>query len=172
MNFKYLKTLLFEIKELASSQLLIVVILFVQVGIVTRGLGTTSYGQAVLVLALIAIIFRTLHARNSDVTLLMLKKYGERMFTLSLVYDLLIGVVCYLICLVLFQSGLNSLFGNYSMSISLNILLICRIFQTLSEISKTDFPVFLYSLTAFSTLLITTCGNFDGPGEKLNTFVN
>jgi O-antigen/teichoic acid export membrane protein len=136
MNFKYLKTLLFEIKELASSQLLIVVILFVQVGIVTRGLGTTSYGQAVLVLALIAIIFRALHARNSDVTLLMLKKYGESMFTLSLIYDLLIGTVCYLICLVLFQSELNSLFGNYSMSFALNILLISRIFQTLSESSK------------------------------------
>ena len=84
MNFKYLKTLLFEIKELASSQLLIVVILFVQVGIVTRGLGTTSYGQAVLVLALIAIIFRTLHARNSDVTLLMLKKiWGKNVYTFS-----------------------------------------------------------------------------------------
>ena len=136
MNFKYLKTLLFEIKELASSQLLIVIILFVQVGIVTRGLGTASYGQAVLVLALIAIIFRTLHARNSDVTLLMLKKYGESMFTISLIYDLLIGIVCYLICLVIFQSELNSLFGNYTMSFALNVLLICRIFQTLSESSK------------------------------------
>ena len=136
MNFKYLKTLLFEIKELASSQVLIVIILFVQVGIVTRGLGTTSYGQAVLVLALIAVIFRTFHARNSDVTLLMLKKYGENMFTLSLIYDLLIGIVCYLICLVLFQSGFNSLFGNYNLSFALNILLICRIFQTLSESSK------------------------------------
>ena len=68
MNFNYLKTLFYEVKELASSQLLIVIILFIQVGIVTRGLGTTGYGQAVLVLALIAIIFRTLHARNSDVT--------------------------------------------------------------------------------------------------------
>ena len=136
MNFKYLKTLLFEIKELASSQVLIVIILFVQVGIVTRGLGTTSYGQAVLVLALIAVIFRTFHARNSDVTLLMLKKYGENMFTLSLIYDLLIGIICYLICLVLFQSGFNSLFGNYNLSFALNILLICRIFQTLSESSK------------------------------------
>ena len=136
MNFHYLKTLFYEIKELASSQLLIVIILFIQVGIVTRGLGTTGYGQAVLVLALIAIIFRTLHARNSDVTLLMLKKYGEKMFTLSLVYDLLIGLFCYLICLALFRSELNSLFGNYSMTTSLNILLICRIFQTLSESSK------------------------------------
>ena len=136
MHFHFLKTFFFEIKELATSELKIVIVLFIQVGIVTRGLGTTGYGQAVLVLALIAIIFRTLHARNSDVTLLMLKKYGEKMFTLSLVYDLLIGIVCYLICLVLFQSELNSLFGNYSMTYSLNILLICRIFQTFSESSK------------------------------------
>tara|TARA_B100001287_G_scaffold248342_1_gene227511 strand:- start:456 stop:1481 length:1026 start_codon:yes stop_codon:yes gene_type:complete len=66
----------------------------------------------------------------------MLKKYGENMFTLSLIYDLLIGIICYLICLVLFQSGFNSLFGNYNLSFALNILLICRIFQTLSESSK------------------------------------
>ena len=172
MNFKYLKTLLFEIKELASSQLLVVVILFVQVGIVTRGLGTTSYGQAVLVLALIAIIFRTLHARNSDVTLLMLKKYGERMFTLSLVYDLLIGVVCYLICLALFQSGLNSLFGNYSMSISLNILLICRIFQTLSESSKAvltfngQFKKFALVDTVSNLMRFITCLLYTSPSPR------
>ena len=114
MNFQYIKNLINDIKELASSQMIIVILLFAQVSIVTKGLGTIKYGQAVLVLALIAIIFRTLHARNSDVTLLMLKKYGERMFTLSLVYDLLIGVFCYLICLVLFQSGLCLLYTSPS----------------------------------------------------------
>ena len=73
MNFHYLKNLVSDIKELGISQFIIVIVLFIQVSIVTRGLGTSRYGQAVLVLALIAIIFRTLHARNSDVTLLMLK---------------------------------------------------------------------------------------------------
>ena len=115
MNFKYLKTLFFEIKELASSQLLIVFILFVQIGIVTRGLGTTSYGQAVLVLALIAIIFRTLHARNSDVTLLMLKKYGESMFTLSLIFDIINWNNLQFDLFSIFQSSFNTLFGNYQL---------------------------------------------------------
>jgi len=136
MNFKYIKNLIYEVKELASSQLLIVIILFVQVGIVTRGLGSSGYGQAVLILALIAIIFRTLHARNSDVTLLMLKKYGENMYTYSLIYDFLIGIICYALCIVVFGSKLNSLFGSYNMSFALNVLLISRVFQTFSESSK------------------------------------
>ncbi len=136
MNFKYIKNLIYEVKELASSQLLIVIILFVQVGIVTRGLGSSGYGQAVLILALIAIIFRTLHARNSDVTLLMLKKYGENMYTYSLIYDFLIGIICYALCIVVFGSKLNSLFGSYNMSFALNVLLIARVFQTFSESSK------------------------------------
>ena len=136
MNFHYLKNLVGDIKELGISQFIIVIVLFVQVSIVTRGLGTSRYGQAVLVLALIAIIFRTLHARNSDVTLLMLKNHGSRMFSLSLIYDFLIGLVCYFICLLVFQSQLNSLFGNYNMSFALNVLLISRIFQTFSESSK------------------------------------
>jgi len=136
MNFHYLKNLFSDIKELGISQLIIVIVLFVQVSIVTRGLGTSRYGQAVLVLALIAIIFRTLHARNSDVTLLMLKNHGSSMFSLSLIYDFLIGLICYFICLLVFQSQLNSLFGNYNMSFALNVLLISRIFQTFSESSK------------------------------------
>jgi len=136
MNFQYIKNLINDIKELGISQFIIVIVLFIQVGIVTRGLGTSIYGQAVLVLALIAIIFRTLHARNSDVTLLMLKNHGSSIFSLSIIYDFLIGLVCYFICLLVFQSQLNSFFGNYSMSFALNILLISRIFQTFSESSK------------------------------------
>ena len=136
MNFHYLKNLVSDIKELGISQFIIVIVLFIQVSIVTRGLGTSRYGQAVLVLALIAIIFRTLHARNSDVTLLMLKNHGSSMFSISLIYDFLIGLICYFICLLVFQSQLNSLFGNYNMSFALNVLLISRIFQTFSESSK------------------------------------
>ena len=136
MNFQFLKNLINDTKELGVSQFIIIIALFIQVGIVTRGLGTSKYGQAVLVLALIAVIFRTFHARNSDVTLLMLKKHGSGIFTISLIYDFLIGFICYLLCLFVFQSQLNSLFGNYNMSLALNILLISRIFQTFSESSK------------------------------------
>ena len=162
MNFKYIKNLIYEVKELASSQLLIVIILFVQVGIVTRGLGSSGYGQAVLILALIAIIFRTLHARNSDVTLLMLKKYGENMYTYSLIYDFLIGIICYALCIVVFGSKLNSLFGSYNMSFALNVLLIARVFQTFSESSKAvltfngQFKKFAFVDTAANFMRFTT----------------
>jgi len=136
MNFQYIKNLISEIKELASSQMLIVILLFVQVSIVTKGLGTIKYGQAVLVLALVAIIFRSLHARNSDVTLLMIQKYGEKMYTRSLFFDLIIGVICYSLCLIIFGSQVNTFFGNYSMSYALNFFLLARITQTFSESSK------------------------------------
>ena len=136
MNFQYIKNLISEIKELASSQMFIVILLFAQVSIVTKGLGTIKYGQAVLVLALVAIIFRSLHARNSDVTLLMIQKYGEKMYTRSLFFDLIIGVICYSLCLIIFGSQVNTFFGNYSMSYALNFFLLARISQTFSESSK------------------------------------
>jgi len=136
MNFQYIKNLISEIKELASSQMIIVILLFAQVSIVTKGLGTIKYGQAVLVLALVAIIFRSLHARNSDVTLLMIQKYGEKMYTRSLFFDLIIGVICYSLCLIIFGSQVNTFFGNYSMSYELNFFLLARITQTFSESSK------------------------------------
>ena len=136
MNFQYIKNLINDIKELASSQMIIVILLFAQVSIVTKGLGTIKYGQAVLVLALVAIIFRSLHARNSDVTLLMIQKYGEKMYTRSLFFDLLIGIICYFLCLIIFESQINTFFGNYSMSFALNFFLLARISQTFSESSK------------------------------------
>ena len=93
MNLNYLKTVLSETKELAFSQVLVIVLLFVQIGVVTRGLGTSNYGRAALVLALIALIFRTFHSRNSDVTLLMLKKNGKNIYTISLVFDIFKGII-------------------------------------------------------------------------------
>ena len=136
MNFQYIKNLINDIKELASSQMIIVILLFAQVSFVTKGLGTIKYGQAVFVLALVAIIFRSLHARNSDVTLLMIQKYGEKMYTRSLFFDLLIGIICYCLCLIIFGSQINTFFGNYSMSFALNFFLLARISQTFSESSK------------------------------------
>ncbi len=136
MNFNYLKTVLLETKELAFSQVLIVVLLFVQISIVTRGLGTSNYGRAALVLALIALIFRTFHSRNSDVTLLMLKKHGKNIYTISLLFDIFIGIISMFFCVILFQSSFNTLFGGYQYNLILLILLSSRVIQTLSESSK------------------------------------
>ena len=92
MNLNYFKTVFLETKELAFSQVLIVFLLFIQISVVTRGLGTSNYGRAALVLALVALVFRTLHSRNSDVTLLMLKKHGKNIYTVSLLFLSLIHI--------------------------------------------------------------------------------
>ena len=136
MNLNYLKAVLSETKELAFSQVLIVVLLFIQISVVTRGLGTSNYGRAALVLALIALIFRTFHSRNSDVTLLMLKKQGKNIYTVSLLFDIFIGIVSMFFCIILFQSSFNTLFGDYQFNLILLILLSSRVIQTFSESSK------------------------------------
>ena len=136
MNLNYLKAVLSETKELAFSQVLIVVMLFVQISVVTRGLGTSNYGRAALVLALIALIFRTFHSRNSDVTLLMLKKQGKNIYTVSLLFDIFIGIISMFFCNILFQSSFNTLFGDYQFNLILLILLSSRVIQTFSESSK------------------------------------
>ena len=52
MNFRYFKSILFEIKELATSQIFVVILLFIQIGVVTRGLGASEYGKVALILTL------------------------------------------------------------------------------------------------------------------------
>ena len=136
MNLNYLKKVLLETKELAFSQVLIVVLLFIQISVVTRGLGTSNYGRAALVLALIALIFRTFHSRNSDVTLLMLKKQGKNIYTVSLLFDIFIGLVSMFFCVILLQSSFNTLFGDYQFNSIILILLSSRVIQTFSESSK------------------------------------
>ena len=136
MNFNYFKTVLEETKELAFSQVLIIVLLFIQISVVTRGLGTSNYGRAALVLALVALIFRTFHSRNSEVTLLMLKKHGKNIYSVSLLFDIFIGIISMLLCVILFQSSINTLFGDYQFNTILLILLLSRVIQTLSESSK------------------------------------
>ena len=136
MNFRYFKSIIFEVKELATSQILIVILLFIQIGVVTRGLGTSEYGKVALILTLVAIVFRTLHGKNSDVTLISLKKSGTDIFTLSIFYDLLIGLVAFAFCLALFNSTANNLFGAYEVNMILYLLLFTRVIHTFSESSK------------------------------------
>ena len=97
MNSKYIRDFIKNTKELAASQFLIALILLIQVAIVSRGLGTDGYGKAVLITSLAAIVFRSLHARNSDVTILLLKQNGKKVLINSMLFDFLIGLFGFLI---------------------------------------------------------------------------
>ena len=136
MKNKYIRDFIKNTKELAASQFLIALILLIQVAIVSRGLGTDGYGKAVLITSLAAIVFRTLHARNSDVTILLLKQNGKKVLINSMLFDFLIGLLGFLISSLFFLSSFNKYFGDYEYGLYLVIFLISKVFQTFSESAK------------------------------------
>ena len=66
----------------------------------------------------------------------MLKKHGKNIYTVSLLFDIFIGIISMFICVILFQSSFNTLFGDYQLNLTLTILLFSRVIQTFSESSK------------------------------------
>jgi len=136
MNANYLKKVLFETKSLSSSQLLIAIISIIQIGIVSRSLGPDIFGRAVLVLTLISLVFRILHARNSDVSLLYFKSYGTTHIFTSFIFDFLISALGAFITILVFHSSLNSLFGEYKFDLFIGLLIISRIIYSFSETAK------------------------------------
>ena len=136
MKTNYLKNVLFQTKSLSSSQLLIAIISIIQIGIVSRLLGPENFGRAVLVITLISLIFRILHARNSDVSLLIFKSHGTTHIFNSYVFDFLISTIGAVITIIVFHSSLNSLFGQYKFDIFIGFLILSRIIYSFSETAK------------------------------------
>jgi len=139
MNLVFAKKILNEIKELASTQIFIVVILFIQVGIVTRQLGVEAFGRVSLLIVIVSFVFRSLNSRNSDVILIFLTKYKENVFTLSIFFDLFIGSIAYLICLILLISPLNYNFGNFTLNQTIHFFIFSKVIQGFSETAKAFF---------------------------------
>ncbi|MDA3013904.1 MAG: oligosaccharide flippase family protein [Actinomycetota bacterium] len=136
MKNNYLKKVLHETKSLTSSQLLVAIISILQLGIVSKLLGPDNFGRAVLVITLISLVFRSLHARNSDVSLLVFKNYGTNYLFNSYIFDFLISFIGAVITLAVFKSSLNSLFGNYKVDVFIWLLVYSRIFYSFSETTK------------------------------------
>ena len=139
MNLGFAKKILNEIKELAATQIFIVVILFIQVGIVTRQLGVEAFGRVSLLIVIVSFVFRSLNSRNSDVILIFLSKHKENVFTLSIFFDLFIGSIAYLICLILLISPLNYNFGNFTLNQTIHLFIFSRVIQGFSETAKAFF---------------------------------
>ena len=139
MILTFAKKLFNEAKELATTQILIVFILFIQVGIVTRQLGVESFGRVSLLIVITSFVFRIFNSRNSDVILIVITKNKENVFTYSILFDLFIGIIGYLICIILIISPLNFNFGNFYLSNVIHLFLISRIIQGFSETAKAYF---------------------------------
>ena len=139
MNLVFAKKILNEIKELAATQIFIVVILFIQIGIVTRQLGVVAFGRVSLLIVIVSFVFRTLNSRNSDVILIFLTKHKENVFTLSIFFDLFIGSIAYFICLILLISPLNYNFGDFTLNQTIHLFIFSRVIQGFSETAKAFF---------------------------------
>ena len=154
VNFLYIKEIYQQTKELISSQLFIAIISVLQVSYVVKQLGVENFGIVTLIITLPSLIFRATHSRNSDVTLLAIKK-GENVFTDSLFFDFFIGLVSFTICFLTFNSELGNYFGIKTVTPIILVYLLSRIIQTFSETSKAVL-IFNGKMKSFSYLEFLT----------------
>ena len=154
MKFLYIKEIYLQTKELISSQFLIAIIAVLQVSYVVKQLGVENFGMVTLIITLPSLIFRATHSRNSDVTLLALKK-GSNVFTESIIFDFLIGLFSFSVCFLIFYSELGSYFGIKEITPVILLYLFSRIVQTFSETSKAIL-IFQGKMKSFSLLEFVT----------------
>ena len=134
MNISFIKEILNQTKNLAFSQFFIAVVSLLQVSLVVKILGVEKYGIVTLIVTLPTLVFRALHSKNSDVTLLTIKKGSPVIY--SFVFDLIVGLVAFLICILALNSPIKSYFGINNLDFYIVVFIVSRIFQTFSESSK------------------------------------
>ena len=139
--FKSIYKFIFETKTLVLSQFFIAILSLVQASIVARELGPSKFGQAALVLSLPAIVFRSIHSRSSDFTLVALKDLKiikQHIIVSSLLIDLVSGIIASMISIVI-SIPFAKYFGIEDMGSIYRIFLVyicCRPFLGLSETAK------------------------------------
>ena len=100
MNISFIKEILSQTKELVLSQFFIALVSLLQVSLVVKILGVENYGIVTLMVTLPTLVFRALHSKNSDVTLVSIKQ--DSLVGYSYLFDLLIGFFAFLIFVFLF----------------------------------------------------------------------
>ena len=139
--FKSIYKFIFETKTLVLSQFFIATLSLVQASIVARELGPSKFGQAALVLTLPAIVFRSIHSRSSDFTLVALKNLKiikQHIIVSSLLIDLFSGVIASIISIAISipfakYFGMEDMGSVYRMFL---VYIFCRPFLGLSETMK------------------------------------
>lgn len=126
--------------KIFSSQIISVILIILQVGIVTKSLGLELYGKLSIILVLTSLIFRILLSKNSDVVIFYLNKYNQIQFLNSLYFDFLLGFIGLIISIILLSFG-NFVF-NISLNFSLYFYLLTRILLHCEETFKGYFTYY------------------------------
>ena len=134
MNISFIKDILRQTKDLIISQFFIAAISLLQVSLVVKILGVEKYGIVTLIVTLPSLVYRSLHSKNSDVTLLTLKEKAPVMY--SYLFDLIIGIIAFFICISVLNLPVKNYFGINEIETYILIFFASKILQTFSESSK------------------------------------
>ena len=156
---KFMKTFFIEIKELILSQGIIAVLAIIQIRIVAKTFGPELYGIIGVYLGLIAICFRLLNSRNSDLILINFKNTTKNFLKTSILFELILGIMSSLLIIVLLLISKNFDLLTYDKLPNYLLLFVfSRIFFNVMEVFKGFYTykgnMKIYSfLEAFSNIL-------------------
>ena len=134
---KNMKKFVLETKELLFSQGIVALLAIVQIRIVAKTLGPESYGVIGVYLGIIALSFRFLNSRNSDLILINHKNFEKNFLVSAIFFELCLGIISSLIIFVVLslQISLN-FFGIVSLPEFIYLFIFSRIFFNILDVIK------------------------------------
>ena len=134
---KDMKKFFLETKELLFSQGVIALLAIIQIRIVAQSLGPDVYGRIGVYWGIIALCFRLLNSRNSDLILINLRSFKSNFLRSAILFEIVLGIMSSLLVYSLFLISIN--FGLLDFSkipIYLLFFITSRIFLNVLEVFK------------------------------------
>ena len=132
-----MKTFFKETKELILSQGIIAVLAIIQIRIVAKTFGPELYGTIGVYLGLIAICFRLLNSRNSDLVLINFKNTSINFLKSAILFEIILGLVSALLIVVILLISKNyDLIAFNTIPTYLVFFIFSRIFLNVMEVFK------------------------------------
>ena len=103
----FMKSFVLETKELLLSQGVIAILAIIQIRVVATNLGPEVYGKIGVYWGIIAICFRLLNSRNSDLVLLNFKNKDKNFLRSSIFFEIILGLISSLIAFSIFLISIN-----------------------------------------------------------------
>ncbi len=132
-----MKSFVLETKELLLSQGVIAILAIIQIRIVATNLGPEVYGKIGVYWGIIALCFRLLNSRNSDLVLMNFKNEYKNFLTSSILFEIILGLISSLIAILLFLISINlEILDTNQIPIYILIFIFSRVFLNILEVFK------------------------------------
>ena len=147
----FMKNFVLETKELLLSQGVIAILAIIQIRIVATNLGPEVYGKIGVYWGLVALCFRLLNSRNSDMVLINFKNKDKNFLRSSILFEIILGLISSFIALSLFLISINlEILDTNQIPFYILIFIFSRVFLNILEVFKGFYTHFgnlkIYSL--------------------------